>query len=241
MSSAAPYRERYGVGFCGRVGAKRTMDSVEIRGVHCRCILGILARERRVTQRVRLDVELSLDLERAGKSGRIAHTVDYSRATTEIIALLKFRCYQLLEMAAEESAGWLFAAYPAVQRVALHITKPQALTGQAEAGGVRITRQRPPEAVRIRTAFGFVEPQLETSEAIISVVRLEPGATLSLEALGASSALITPLTPRLESTRPLHAHEPTRLSASEHCTNRDTGPGALVLCAERAPGSTPGA
>ncbi len=93
------------------------MDRVEIRGVHCSCILGILARERRATQRVRLDVELSLDLERAGKSGRIAHTVDYSRATKEIIALLKFRCYQLLEMAAEECAGWLFAAYPAVEHV----------------------------------------------------------------------------------------------------------------------------
>lgn len=210
------------------------MDSVEIRGVHCRCILGILARERRVTQRVRLDAELSLDLERAGKSGRIAHTVDYSRATTEIIALLQFRCYQLLEMAAEECAGWLFAAYPAVQRVSLHITKPQALTGRAEAGGVRITRPRPPEAVRVQTPFGVIEPQLETSESTISLVRLEPGATLSLEALGASSALITPLTPKLESSRLLQAHEPVRLRGSEHCTNRDTTAGALVICAERA-------
>jgi 7,8-dihydroneopterin aldolase/epimerase/oxygenase len=215
------------------------MDSVEIRGVHCRCILGILARERRVTQRVRLDVELSLDLERAGKSGRIAHTVDYSRAATEIIALLKFRCYQLLEMAAEECAGWLFAAYPAVQRVSLHITKPQALTGRAEAGGVRITRQRPPEAVQLRTAFGVIEPQLETSESIISVVRLEPGATFSLESLDASSALITPLTPRLVSTWPLQAHEPVRLRGGEHCTNRDTATGALVICAERSASTDP--
>jgi dihydroneopterin aldolase len=210
------------------------MDSVEIRGVHCSCILGILARERRVTQRVRLDVELSLDLERAGKSGRIAHTVDYSRATTEIIALLKFRCYQLLEMAAEECTGWLFAAYPAVQRVSLNITKPQALAGQAEAGGVRITRQRPPEAVQQRAAFGLIETQLETSEATISLVRLEPGATLTPEMLGATSALISPITARLESSRPLHAHEPVRLRGSEHCTNRDAAPGGLVICAERA-------
>lgn len=210
------------------------MDSVEIRGVHCRCILGILARERRVTQRIRLDVDLALDLERAGKSGRIAHTVDYSRATTELIALLKFRCYQLLEMAAEECAGWLFAAYPAVQRVSLNITKPQALVGRAEAGGVRITRQRPAEAAAQRTAFGVVLPQLETSEASISLVRLDPGATLSLEALGASSALVLPLTPRLEATRALHVHEPVRLHGNEHCTNRDGAQGALVLCAERS-------
>jgi len=210
------------------------MDSVEIRGVHCSCILGILARERRVTQRVRLDVELSLDLERAGKSGRIAHTVDYSRAATEIIALLKYRCYQLLEMAAEECAGWLFAAYPAVQGVSLNITKPHALTGQAEGGGVRIARQRPPEAVRQRAPFGYIESQLETSEATIALLRLDPGATLSLEAIGATSALISPLTTRLESTRPLHPHDPVRLRGSEHCTNRDpSAPAALVICAER--------
>jgi 7,8-dihydroneopterin aldolase/epimerase/oxygenase len=209
------------------------MDSVEIRGVHCSCILGILARERRVTQRVRVDVELSLDLERAGKSGRIAHTVDYSRATTEIIALLKFRCYQLLEMAAEECAGWLFAAYPAVQRVSLSIVKPQAMVGRAEAGGVRITRQRPPEVGQQRVPFGFIEPQLETSEASISVIRLDPGATFSVEALGACNALVLPLTPRLETTRVLHTHDPVRLRANELCVNRDTAAGALVLCAQR--------
>ncbi len=210
------------------------MDSVEIRGLYCSCILGILARERRVTQRVRLDLDLSLDLERAGKSGRIAHTVDYSRATTELIALLKFRCYQLLEMAAEECAGWLFAAYPAVQGVTLSITKPQALSGQAESGGVRVTRGRPPESARQRTPFGFIETQLETSEARISVVGLEPGASLSLTELGASQALILPLSSRVESTRLLRAHEPVRLRAGELCSNRDSAPVTLVVCAQRS-------
>jgi dihydroneopterin aldolase len=210
------------------------MDSVEIRGLSCRCIIGIRARERRVEQRVQLDLELSLDLERAGKSGRIAHTVDYSRASTEIIALLKFRRYSLLEVAAEECVGWLFAAYPAVQAVKLSIAKPRALAGQAESGGVCITRQRPVEATRSRTAFGFVEPQLETSEATISLVGLDSGVTLSLENLGAARALILPLSARLESVRPLLAHEPTTLSRAEGCANRDAVPALLVVCAERA-------
>jgi len=185
-------------------------------------------------QRVRLDLELSLDLERAGKSGRIAHTVDYSRATSEIIALLKYRCYQLLEMAAEECSGWLFAAYPAVKKVALSITKPEALSGRAESGGVRIARERPPAVARQHTPFGFVETQLETSEASISLISLEPGATFGPAELGASHALISPLGPRLETDRALHAHEPVRLRGSELCTNRDHGPAALVICAARS-------
>ena len=209
------------------------MDSVEIRGLSCRCIIGIRARERRVAQRVRLDIELFLDLERAGKSGRIAHTVDYSRASTEIIALMMFRRYSLLEVAAEECTGWLFAAYPAVQQVKLSIAKPQALAGQAESGSVRISRQRPPEAPRQTRDFGFVQPQLETSEATISLVGLEPGKVLSLPALRAESALVLPLSPRIEAARPLLAHEPARLSLHDSCTNNDALAGLLVVCAQR--------
>ncbi|MDF3069516.1 MAG: folB [Polyangiaceae bacterium] len=209
------------------------MDSVEIRGLHCRCIIGIRARERRVAQRVRLDLDLHVDLERAGKSGRIAHTVDYSRASTEIIALLQFRCYSLLEVAAEECAGWLFAAYPMVRRVSLSIAKPQALAGQAESGGVRVSRERPPEATRQRTPFGFIETQLETSEATISLIGLDAGATVTPSALGARQALLLPLSARLESSQPLTAHEPTRLHPDTACTNRDATPGMLVVCAHR--------
>jgi 7,8-dihydroneopterin aldolase/epimerase/oxygenase len=211
------------------------MDSVEIRGLSCRCIIGIRARERRVSQRVRLDIDLAVDLERAGKSGRIAHTIDYSRASTEIIALLQFRRYTLLEVAAEECAGWLFAAYPGVHGVELSIAKPQALAGQAESGGVRIARKRPPEAIRQRTAYGFLEPQLETSEATISLVGLDPGASLPLEALSAQEALVLPLSARLEAGRLLNAHEPAVVRASAAFANRDAVPGMLVVCAQRAP------
>lgn len=209
------------------------MDSVEIRGLHCRCIIGIRARERRIAQRVRLDLDLQVDLERAGKSGRIAHTVDYSRASTEIIALLQFRCYSLLEVAAEECAGWLFAAYPMVSGVALSIAKPQALAGQAESGGVRVFRQRPPAPARQRTSFGFVEPQLETAEATISLLELDAGASLTPSDLGARQALVLPLSGHLESDRPLFSHQPSRLREGGVCTNRDVSRGALVVCAQR--------
>lgn len=210
------------------------MDSVEISGLSCRCIIGIRPRERRIAQHVRVDVELAVDLERAGKSGRIAHTVDYSRASTELIALLKFRRYSLLEVAAEECAGWLFAAYPAVQGVSLRIAKPRALAGQAASGGVRIARQRPPESQRRREPFGSIEPQLETSEALIARVVLDPQRTLTPELLGAEQVLLLPLASRLLiGERSLSPHDPVRLGPEQACTNQDAGAGALVICAQR--------
>lgn len=209
------------------------MDTVEIRGLSCRCILGIRARERRVPQRILLDLALSLDLERAGKSGRIAHTVDYSRASTQLIALLAFRRYSLLEVAAEECVGFLFATYPAVRAAQLSILKPQALAGQAESGGVRIHRNRPLEAPRLAADFGFKQPQLETSEASVYVIGLDPGRSVGPAQLEAERALVFPLTGPLEGPRPLLAHEPARLYGGESCTNQDTVGALLVVCAQR--------
>lgn len=209
------------------------MDSVEIRGLSCRCIIGIRARERRVAQRVRLDVELSLDLAQAGRSGRIAHTVDYSRVSAELSALLRFRCYSLLEVAAEECAAWLFASHGAVRAVELRIQKPQALAGQAESGGVRVRRERPPAGERQRTSFGFTEPYLETSEAMVAVVGLDGGATLSPSDLGAESALVLPLAAGLASKSALQSHALAQLEAGQPCTNRDVSSVLLVVCARR--------
>lgn len=190
-----------------------------------------------MSQRVRLDIKLLLDLSRAGKSGRIAHTIDYSRASTEIIALMMFRRYSLLEVAAEECAGWLFAAYPSVQTVELSVEKPQALAGQADASCVHVARERPREAAREPRDFGFEQPQLETSDACISLVGLDPGRELTLQALGAESALILPLSAGLRGPRPLHTHQPARLEADEACENADASAGLLVVCAKR--GSAP--
>jgi FolB domain-containing protein len=210
------------------------MDSIEIRGLSCRCIIGIRARERRVPQHVRLDLELLLGLERAGKSGRIAHTVDYSRASTEIIALLQFRKYTLLEVAAEECAGWLFAAYPAIEGVTLRISKPQALAGQAECGGARIERRRPSEPQRGSTDFGFVASQLETADASISLVGVRAGAAFAPELVGADAALVLPIAGKLVGIRPLNLHEPIKLARGESCDNRDATLATLVVCARRS-------
>jgi dihydroneopterin aldolase len=210
------------------------MDSVEIRGLSCRCIIGIRPRERRVEQRVRLDLDLCVDLSRAGKSGRIAHTIDYSRVSTELIALLKFRRYSLLELAAEECVGWLFATYPSVSRVRIGIAKPQALAGQADSGGVRIHRDRPSPGVSEPTEFGFRKPQLDTSDASIALIGLDPGARLKPSDLRAERVLVMPLSGKLQAERALLAHEPAVL-APAGCLNPDALAALMVVCVHRTP------
>ena len=127
-----------------------------------------------------------------------------------------------------------FAAYPAVQGISLSIAKPQALAGQAESGGVRLVRERPPESPRQSTPFGFIESQLETSEASISIVGLNAGASLTPALLGAEQALLLPLTGKLEGPRRIATHEPARLASAEACSNHDAVAATLVVCAQRS-------
>ena len=107
------------------------MDWIRVEGLAVRCIVGLRSYERHREQPIDLDVALGLDLSGAGRTGRIGESADYSRVADETAAILRFREYRLLEVAAEELAAYLFAAHPTVRQVALKLGKPEALGGRA--------------------------------------------------------------------------------------------------------------
>jgi len=154
-------------------------DSLCIEALELDCIVGIRPAERRRPQRVCVDVRMMLDLSKAGRSGRFAHTVDYSLVVEEISRLLHFREYRLVEMATEEIAGMLFAAHPLLDSVSVRLEKPEALGGRARTAAAAITRHRSrfPVASRERGA-ARIDTVLETDEAVLESVSLPPGASL---------------------------------------------------------------
>jgi dihydroneopterin aldolase len=155
----------------------QSADRLHVQGLELECIVGVRPPERKRPQRVRLDVTLGLNLAPAGRSGRIAHTVDYARVADEIQILLRFREYRLIEMATEELGAMLFAAHPALDAVEIRLEKPEALRGRAAAGAVSVTRERasyPP--LRRALVGGHAELFLETAEATLESIQLEPGA-----------------------------------------------------------------
>lgn len=154
------------------------MDSIHISGLELDCIVGLRPPERRKPQRVRLAVELALDLRRAATTERIAHTVDYSVVADEITNLLKFREYRLVETATEEIAAMLLGLHPSVERATVTLEKPEALRGLAASGAVRISRERRPLASTPRS-FGDETVVLETAEAALSLYSLAPGQSLA--------------------------------------------------------------
>jgi len=150
------------------------------------CIVGIRPAERVRKQHVRVHLDMGLDLSRPGKSGRIAHTVDYSRVATEITELLQFRAYKLIEVATEELAASLLALHPALERVTLRVEKPEALRGRARLAAVEITRTRATFAPsRVPSSCGEVEVIHESDEARLSLHHVAPGKTLTQSGAGA--------------------------------------------------------
>jgi FolB domain-containing protein len=154
-------------------------DRILIDALEVECIVGIRPAERVRQQHVRVHLDMGLDLSRPGKSGRIAHTVDYSRVATEVTSLLQFRAYKLLEVATEELAASLLALHPALERVSLRLEKPEALRGRARLAAVEITRTRAAfTSKRVATAFGELEVIHESDEARLALAHITAGKAL---------------------------------------------------------------
>ena len=117
-------------------------DHIEIHGLGVDCIVGIRPEERRREQPVVLNIRVGLDLSVTATDGRFASTCDYDRLADEVTALLRFRRYRLLEMAAEEIAAMICGVHRMVEHVRVEIYKPRALQGRARAASIVIERDR---------------------------------------------------------------------------------------------------
>ncbi len=206
------------------------MDTIRIDGLELRCIVGVRSYERRREQPLRIDVRLGLDLRGAGRSGRITDTADYARVADEVTALLRFREYRLLEVAAEEAAAMLLGLHPAVAEITLRLDKPQALAGRARSASVEITRERVATPLEVRP-YGTRCELWSSSEATLEVISINPGHSARLTdtdrrvewlVSGEVPELGDPPSAALASTTPTTVY-----------TNRGAGPAWVFRCLAR--------
>ncbi len=156
------------------------MDWIRVEGLAVRCIVGLRSYERHREQPINLDVALGLDLSSAGRTGSINESADYSRVADETAAILRFREYRLLEVAAEELAAYLFAAHPTVRQLELKLGKPEALGGRARTAAIEIERSRGAfGTAKEETPYGTRVVLLDTPEASVESLTLLPNQQAS--------------------------------------------------------------
>jgi FolB domain-containing protein len=116
------------------------MDRILISDLLVRCIIGINEEERREKQDVVINIALSADLRKAGKSDKFEDAVDYRSFRKRIVHLAENSHYYLVEALAEAVAE-VCLDHPAVLQAQVRVEKPTALRF-ARSVGVEITRKR---------------------------------------------------------------------------------------------------
>ena len=111
------------------------MDTIFISELKVKTKLGVPAWERMLAQTIILDIEISYDLAKAGKSDAIADTIDYGAVVARIHATLKEHSFQLVEALAEHVCQLIFKEFGALS-VKLKVAKPAILQGLNTLGVV---------------------------------------------------------------------------------------------------------
>ena len=115
---------------------KMRIDGIESMGYH-----GLYESERENGQPFIVDVELELDLSKAGKSDDLNDSIDYNDVATLIHNEIVGPPITLIEALAENISRKILAAYPSVEKTKVTVHKPRAPIS-VPFGDVSITIKR---------------------------------------------------------------------------------------------------
>ena len=116
------------------------MDTIHIRDLLQRCIIGIYDEERREKQDVIINITLHADLRKAGMTDHIDDTVDYKTIKKQVIGMVDGSSFLLVERLAQRIAE-ICLQDPRVEIAIVRVAKPGALRF-ARTVEVEITRTR---------------------------------------------------------------------------------------------------
>ena len=113
----------------------RRPDTIFLRGLEVECIIGFIEWERRITQRLVIDLELPIDCALTAATDEVGDTLDYSQVAARVTAFVGSSSTRKFggsnSILAEFGLEW----------VRLSINKPGAVRGARDVG-VSIERHR---------------------------------------------------------------------------------------------------
>jgi len=116
------------------------MDTVFIKGLGVKTVIGIHDWERNIQQHLLIDLELATDIRPAADGDDIERTVNYQIISERVIEFIRQSSYGLIETLAEQLASVVMNEF-SVPWLRLTVRKPDAIA-EAECVGVVIERGR---------------------------------------------------------------------------------------------------
>lgn len=114
------------------------MDIVYVRDLRMDARIGIYEWEKRIRQKIRVDLEMAWDNRNPAASDNIKDTLNYKTASKRVMELVENDHYELVERLAETIAETLMQELQ-IPWIQVTVGKPGAVRGSSEVG-VRIER-----------------------------------------------------------------------------------------------------
>lgn len=116
------------------------MDTIFLSGLTAECIIGIWDWERKVKQKVVIDLEMAADIRKAAASDAIEDTLDYKQVSKRLLQFVAESEFQLVETLTDRIAQIVVTEF-GVSSVRVRLNKQGALRGSRDVGIV-IERRR---------------------------------------------------------------------------------------------------
>lgn len=109
------------------------MDVIFLTGLTTECIIGIWDWERRVKQKVVIDLEMGADIRKAAASDAIGDTLDYKNVSKRLLQFVSDSEFQLVETLTERIAEIVVTEF-GVPWVRVKLNKQGAIRGSRDVG-----------------------------------------------------------------------------------------------------------
>ena len=108
-------------------------DTIFLSGLTAECIIGIWDWERKVRQKVVIDLEMAADIRKAAASDRIEDTLDYKKVSKRLPQFVRDSQFQLVETLTDRIAQLVLTEFD-VAAVKVRLNKQGALRGSRDVG-----------------------------------------------------------------------------------------------------------
>lgn len=110
-----------------------TSDTIFLRDLRVKAIVGIWEWERRMPQVISIDLDMAADIRKAAARDHIDATLDYKAVTNRVRAFVEDSQFQLVETLAEGIAAIITDEF-SVSWVRVAVHKPFAIRGSRDVG-----------------------------------------------------------------------------------------------------------
>ena len=109
------------------------MDIIYLHGLKVECVIGVWEWERRITQVLNIDIDMSSDIAAAATSDQLDDTLNYKAVAKRVVEFVGGSSFQLIETVAEKIAEMLLNEFK-IKWCRVKVDKGGAVRGVRNVG-----------------------------------------------------------------------------------------------------------